>query len=71
VVGEDVKFALAQVFAQELRLFRELEYLRDCIRGSERSLHLLKAFQIIDGKGQGGLSKRQILSFLNRNLKHA
>ena len=39
-----VLFALGEVFDQELRMFRELDYLRDCSRDSERSLHLLKAF---------------------------
>ena len=53
------------MFEQELRLFRELQYLRECTRSSERSLHLLKAFHQIDRKHTGSLHKKQILSFLN------
>jgi Ca2+-binding EF-hand superfamily protein len=69
--SSSVLFALGEVFDQELRLFRELDYLRDCSRDSERSLHLLKAFQMIDYDNRGGLTRKQILRFLNDNLTSA
>ena len=37
---------------------KELEYLRDTTREKERSLYLLKAFQVIDKLKQGGLSRK-------------
>ena len=54
-----------------MHLFKELADLRSIVRQKERSLHLLEAFSLIDQKGQGGVGKKEVLKFLNRNVKGA
>lgn len=54
-----------------MKLFRELLELRNVTRQKERSLHLLEAFSLIDERGHGGVGKREILKFLNLNVKGA
>lgn len=65
---QKVNFAICQILDQELRLYRELDYLRDIARESERGLHLMRAFQIIDTKKTGGLTATAIQKFLNQNI---
>lgn len=54
-----------------MKLFREVGYLRDLNRESERGCHLLKAFNLIDDYNTGGLSEAQIRNFLNKNIEDA
>ena len=54
-----------------MKLFREVGYLRDLNRESERGCHLLKAFNLIDDYNTGGLSEAQIGNFLNKNIEDA
>lgn len=49
----------------EIRLFRELEAIK---QSSKDSTHVLKALRFIDRKRRDGMDKKQLLAFLNSNM---
>lgn len=60
-----VNFSLIQVLDHELRLFRELESIKESCKDST---NLLKALRFIDRKRVDGVEKKQLLRFLNSNI---
>lgn len=63
-----VNFCLCQVLDHELRLFRELEAIKDT---SKDSTNVLKALRFIDRKRRDSLDRKQLLVFLNSNMEDA
>ena len=61
-----VNFSLCQVLDHELRLFRELEAIKQSTKDSSCAI---KALRFIDRKHKDGIDKKQLLAFLNSNLE--
>ena len=55
-LSQKVNFALSQVIDHELRLFREIDQLRQ--KATENAVNVMKALKYIDKKQKDGLDKR-------------